>query len=237
MDERDADALRGTVSPDGKVTSFDFAAIPPRERYKLMIGTVLPRPIALVTTVSAAGLMNAAPYSFFNCLSADPAIVALGIEFRATGAQKDTGRNVRETQVFTVNIVSDAIAEQMNICAVPFEAGTDELKAARFTPMPGVKVASPWIGEAPAAFECRHHTTLVVGRSREIILGEVVYAHYRSDLVDRDKRYVDAAGLDAIGRMGGHGYTRTREYFDLPTISVPEWEEKGAAANRRTFRR
>ena len=80
-----------------------------------------------------------------------------------------------------------------------------------------------------------HH--LELGKSREIILGEVVYAHIRSDIVDRDKHYIDASGLDAIGRMGGHGYTPTREYFDLPTMSVPEWEQMGAAANRRTFRK
>ena len=86
---------------------FDFAALTPRERYKILIGSVVPRPIALVTTIGADGRANAAPFSFFNCLSADPAIVALGIEFRADGRPKDTGRNIRDTGCFTVNIVSD----------------------------------------------------------------------------------------------------------------------------------
>jgi flavin reductase (DIM6/NTAB) family NADH-FMN oxidoreductase RutF len=222
----------GTQSPPGIVT-FDFAALNPRERYKLLIGAVVPRPIALVTTVDENGTVNAAPFSFFNCLSADPAILALGVEYRPSGAQKDTGRNVRQTLGFTVNIVSDALLEGMNICAVPFEPGIDELAAAGLTAMPGVKVPCPWIGQAPAAFECRHHTTLGIGNSREIILGEVVYAHFRADTIDPQKLYVDPAALDAIGRMGGHGYATTRDYFDLPTMSVPVWEADPRASNRR----
>jgi flavin reductase (DIM6/NTAB) family NADH-FMN oxidoreductase RutF len=216
------------------VVTFDFAGLTPRQRYKLLIGAVVPRPIALVTTVDEAGVVNAAPFSFFNCLSADPAILALGVEFRETGANKDTGRNVRATQAFTVNIVSDAITEAMNVCAVPFEPGIDELAEAGLTARPGVKVPCPWIGEAPAAFECRHHVTLGIGNSREIILGEVVYAHFRADVVDRDKHYVDPEALDAVGRMGGHGYVGTNDYFDLPTMSLPTWrDDRGRGVVRR----
>jgi flavin reductase (DIM6/NTAB) family NADH-FMN oxidoreductase RutF len=212
--------------------TFDFAALTPRERYKLLIGAVVPRPIALVTTIDGEGTVNAAPFSFFNCLSADPAILALGVEYRPSGAQKDTGRNVRETLAFTVNIVSDALIEGMNACAVPFEPGIDELAEAGLTAMPGIKVPCPWIGQAPAAFECRHHTTLGIGKSREIILGEVVYAHFRADTVDSVKHYVDPAALDAVGRMGGHGYATTRDYFDLPTMSVADWHEDQRKAKR-----
>jgi flavin reductase (DIM6/NTAB) family NADH-FMN oxidoreductase RutF len=221
---------RGLAMP--ATTTFDFARLTPRERYKLLIGAVVPRPIALVTTVDAQGIVNAAPFSFFNCLSADPAILALGIEFRPSGTQKDTGRNVRETLAFTVNIVSDALLEGMNVCAVPFEPGIDELARAGLTALPGSKVPCPWIGEAPAAFECRHHTTLGIGNSREIILGEVVYAHFRADVVDA-RLHVDPVALDAVGRMGGHGYATTRDHFDLPTMTVATWQSDPAAANRR----
>jgi flavin reductase (DIM6/NTAB) family NADH-FMN oxidoreductase RutF len=214
--------------------TFDFAELTPRERYKLLIGAVVPRPIALVTTIGKDGAPNAAPFSFFNCLSADPAILALGVEYRPTGPQKDTGRNVRETLCFTVNIVSDAILEAMNVCAVPFEPGVDELIEAGLTARPGVKVASPWIGQAPAAFECRQHTTLGIGNSREIILGEVVYAHFAADIVDATNLHVDPLRLDAVGRMGGQGYVSTRDYFDLPTMSVDTWRERGFAGARRT---
>jgi flavin reductase (DIM6/NTAB) family NADH-FMN oxidoreductase RutF len=212
---------------------FDFAALTPRERYKLLIGAVVPRPIAWVTTCDGNGVTNAAPFSFFNCLSADPAILALGVEYRPSGTQKDTGRNIRETQAFTVNIVSDALVEAMNITAVAFPAGVDELQAAGLTPRPGVKVPCPWIGEAPVAFECRHHTTLSIGRSREIILGEVVYAHFRVGTVDPATKYVDHTAVDATGRMGGHGYATTRDYFDLETMSVEEWSASDRHAKRR----
>ncbi|CAN7701373.1 flavin reductase family protein [Bosea sp. LjRoot237] len=225
-----------TSSPAVDIVTFDFAALTPRERYKLLIGAVVPRPIALVTTVDRAGIVNAAPFSFFNCLSADPAILALGVEYRPTGAQKDTGRNVRETLAFTVNIVSDALVAGMNVCAVPFEPGTDELAEAGLTAMPGEKVPCPWIGEAPAAFECRHHTTLGIGNSREIILGEVVYAHFRADTVN-ERLHVDPAALDAVGRMGGQGYATTRDYFDLPTLSVDDWKADPARANARKLPR
>jgi flavin reductase (DIM6/NTAB) family NADH-FMN oxidoreductase RutF len=217
--------------------TFDFASLTPRERYKLLIGAVVPRPIALVTTVSSDGVPNAAPFSFFNCLSADPAILALGVEYRMTGPQKDTGRNVRDTLCFTVNIVSDAILEAMNVCAVPFEPGVDELVEAGLTARPGVRVACPWISEAPAAFECRQHTTLGIGNSREIILGEVLYAHFRASVVDASNLHVDPVALDAVGRMGGQGYASTRDYFDLPTMSVETWRREGLNGAERTHQR
>lgn len=228
-----AEPRRKTMpEPASPVVTFDFAALTPRERYKLLIGAVVPRPIALVTTIDAQGVVNAAPFSFFNCLSADPAILALGVEYRPTGGQKDTGRNVRDTLAFTVNIVSDALVPGMNVCAVPFGPGVDELQQAGLDAMPGVKVPCPWIAQAPAAFECRHHTTLGIGNSREIILGEVVYAHFRADIVDK-RLHVDPIGLDAIGRMGGHGYATTRDYFDLPTMSLDTWTQRPEEANRR----
>ncbi len=213
--------------------TFDFAALTGRERYKLLIGAVVPRPIALVTTISRDGVVNAAPFSFFNCLSADPAILALGVEYRPTGPQKDTGRNVRDTLAFTVNIVSDAMAEAMNVCAVPFEPGIDELAQAGFTARPGIRVPCPFIAEAPASFECRQHTTLGIGNSREIILGEVLFAHFAPHVVDPATLHVDPAALDALGRMGGHGYATTRDRFDLSTMTVERWRTEGQAANRR----
>jgi flavin reductase (DIM6/NTAB) family NADH-FMN oxidoreductase RutF len=220
------------MSQPGGPIGFAIAALSPRERYKLLIGAVVPRPIALVTTISKDGIVNAAPFSFFNCLSADPAILALGVEYRPSGPQKDTGRNVRDTLAFTVNIVSDAMAEAMNACAVPFEPGIDELAQAGFTARPGTAVPCPFIAEAPAAFECRQHTTLGIGNSREIILGEVLHAHFAPGIVDPATLHVDPTALDALGRMGGHGYARTRDRFDLPTMTVAQWQA-GDIATRR----
>lgn len=205
---------------------FDFATLSGREKYKLLIGAVVPRPIAWVTTIDEDGRVNAAPFSFFNCLSSDPAILAVGVEFHASGRSKDTGRNVRQTKAFTVNIVSGSLMEAMNVTAVPFDAGVDELAEAGLTTRPGVQVPCPAIAEARAAFECRQHVTLSIGGSREIILGEVVHAHFHAGIVN-ERMHVDPVGLDAIGRMGGDGYATTRDYFDLATMSFDDWSRGG----------
>jgi flavin reductase (DIM6/NTAB) family NADH-FMN oxidoreductase RutF len=213
---------------------FDFARLSPRDRYKLLIGTVIPRPIAFVTTINEQGQPNAAPYSFFNCLSADPAIVALGVENKPDMRFKDTAYNVRVTEEFTVNIVDDNLLAAMNVCAVPFPPEVDELAKAGLTAVPGTHVKCPRIAQAPASLECRRFMTLSVGKSREIILGEVLGVFIRDGAVDPETKYVDPVAMDAIGRMGGHGYARTRDVFDLPTMTVKQWEE--LAANQNTLK-
>ncbi|PDT13821.1 flavin reductase [Rhizobium sp. J15] len=197
--------------------SFDFKELSERERYKLMIGTIIPRPIALVTTVDEHGRINAAPFSFFNCLSADPPILAIGVENHPDMSFKDTGHNIRMTEVFTVNIVSFAIAEAMHVCGAKYPRGVDELKEAGLTAVPGEKVASPFIAEAPAAFECKRHVTLELGRSRQIIMGEIVYAHYQDGVVDPERLHVDPAAVDAIARLGGDSCATTRDRFEMLT--------------------
>jgi flavin reductase (DIM6/NTAB) family NADH-FMN oxidoreductase RutF len=204
------------------VRTFDFSNICARDRYKILIGTVVPRPIAWVTTISSDGHCNAAPFSFFNCLSADPALVALGVEYRPSGASKDTARNIRETGAFTVNIVSHELMDAMNVTAVPFAEGLDEIVEAGLTVRPGRTIPVPSIAEAPASLECKLHSFLDIGNSREIVLGEVTAANLRSDLVD-ERFHIDPVLLDAVGRMGGHGYATTRDYFDLKTMTEQEY--------------
>lgn len=210
-------------------THFNFAELNAKQRYKLLIGTVIPRPIAFITTLSKDGRRNAGPFSFFNVLTHDPAIVAIGVENYEDGRMKDTSRNIRDTEEFTVHIVDDALAAQMEICAVKFGPGVDELAEAGLQTVPGQAVRSPRIVSAPAALECRRYMTLEVGKAREIILGEVLGIHIRADLVDPHSLHVDQRGMDAIGRLGGHSYARTRDQFDIKTLSVEEWEgRKGA---------
>jgi flavin reductase (DIM6/NTAB) family NADH-FMN oxidoreductase RutF len=203
---------------------FDFSTLSARDRYKLLIGTIIPRPIAFVTTVDERGRPNAAPFSFFNCLSADPAIVAIGIENHADMRFKDTAHNIRMTEEFTVNIVDDPMVDAMNACAVPFPAEVNELEAAGLTAISGVHVKCPRIAEAPASLECRRYMTLSVGKSREIILGHVLACFVREGAVNPINKHVDQRKMDAIGRLGGHGYSRIRDQFDLPTMSVSEWQ-------------
>jgi flavin reductase (DIM6/NTAB) family NADH-FMN oxidoreductase RutF len=206
---------------------FDFAELSARDRYKLLIGTVIPRPIAFVTTVDPQGRVNAAPFSFFNVLSADPAILAIGVENHEDMRFKDTGHNIRMTEEFTVNIVDDAMVEAMNVCAVPFPPEVDELAQAGLTALPGVHVGCPRIAEAPVALECRRYMTLEVGKSREIVLGHVLGCFIREGLVDEKSKHVDQHGMDAIGRLGGHGYARIRDQFDLKTMSLAQWTQTG----------
>jgi flavin reductase (DIM6/NTAB) family NADH-FMN oxidoreductase RutF len=216
------DSIPEEINADA--VTFDFRTLSARDRYKLLIGTVTPRPIALVTTVDLEGRINAAPFSFFNCLSADPPILALGVENHPDMSFKDTALNIRLTEVFTVNIVSHAIAEAMHICAVPFTPERDELKAAGLTAMPGERVASPWIKQAPAAFECRRHVTLELGKSRQIILGEIVFAHYQRDVIDVDHMRINPAKLDTIARLGGNTCATIRDRFEMVTPTLADFE-------------
>jgi flavin reductase (DIM6/NTAB) family NADH-FMN oxidoreductase RutF len=205
---------------------FDFSKLSGREKYKLIIGTVIPRPIALVTTVDENGLVNAAPFSFFNALSGDPAIVAIGVENKPNVDFKDTGRNIRLTEQFTVNIVDEAMVDAMNTCAVAFPPEINELEMAGLTAVPGVHVGCPRILQSPAALECKRYLTLSVGKSREIILGEVLAAFIRSDSVDPVSMHVDQIRMQAVGRMGGHDYASTKHQFTLPTPSLEDWMTK-----------
>lgn len=204
-------------------THFDFATLTERERYKLLIGTVIPRPIALVTTVDSEGRRNAGPFSFFNVLTHDPAIVAIGVENQADLSFKDTARNIDETKEFTVHIVDDALVRQMEICAIKFGPEVDELTEAGLETAPGVMVASPRILAAPAALECRLHSVLRVSPAREIILGEVVGLFVRSDALNPSNLHIDQQVMDVVGRMGGHTYARTRDQFDIKTQSKEDW--------------
>ena len=205
-------------------TEFDFNNLEPRDVYKLLIGTVVPRPIAWVTTISTDGVPNAAPYSFFNCLSSDPPVLALGIENRDNRAFKDTAANIRSTEVFTVNIVGRSNIDAMNITATAFPENVNEIEKAGLTMIDGTSVSCPRIAEAPVSFECKRHIGVEIGTSREIVLGLVLRAFIRSDIVDPQNHHTDHTKLDAVGRMGGHGYAFSQDYFDLPGMSVEQFD-------------
>ncbi len=215
-------------------TAFDFSCLTARERYKLLIGTVIPRPIALATTVSREGRHNAGAFSFFNVLTHDPAIVAIGVENYPDMRMKDTARNIRETGEFTVHIVDGALVHQMEVCAIKFAPDVDELAEAGLATTPGHFVRSPRILAAPAALECRRVLTLELGAAREIVLGEVLGLFVRSSLVDPGNLHIDQMGMDAIGRLGGHGYARTRDQFEIVTKTPAEWMETKLRAHNRS---
>jgi flavin reductase (DIM6/NTAB) family NADH-FMN oxidoreductase RutF len=207
---------------------FDLEALPASHAYKLLVGLVAPRPIALITSMDEEGTLNAAPFSAYNYLCTDPPIVGVGVTNRPNQpfVPKDTARNIRRTGEFVVNIVSEDIARQMNICATDFPAEISEVEMAGFTTAPSEKIKVPRIAEAHAALECREFTTMEIGRSR-IILGRVVAVYVEDHFVEADGPYVKAEELHSIGRMNGLGnYVRTRDAFiTIPRISYEEWKK------------
>jgi flavin reductase (DIM6/NTAB) family NADH-FMN oxidoreductase RutF len=206
---------------------FDFAEIAQRDRYKLMVSTVVPRPIAWVTTENLEGQVNAAPFSFFNVFGDEPPVVMFGIGGREPGDAKDTGNNIRCTGQFVVNLVGYDNAHAMNITAIEFGADIAELQEAGLTPAASVKVKPPRIAEAPVSFECERFMLVDLTTTRTLVLGRVLAMHVRDDAVlDRERCYIDTPKLDLIGRMHGAGwYARTTDRFEMPRIPVKDWKK------------
>lgn len=211
---------------------FDFTEIPPQECYKLLVSTVTPRPIAWVVSQDARGQINAAPFSFFNAFSGDPPVIGVGIGSTPVANPKHTRANIRETGQFTVNLVSEENAEQMNVTAVDFEPGVNELEKAGLTTLPSVRVKPPRIAESPVSMECELMQIVELGPDNGLVLGRVVMMHVRDDaVIDAQKHYIDTPKLKLIARMHGRGwYARSSDLFLMPRLTLAEWEEKQAGA-------
>ena len=199
---------------------LDFDTIPPKNAYKLLVSTVVPRPIAWVVSQDAEGHINAAPFSFFNVFSGDPPIVCIGVG--TPGVHKDTAINVEHTGEFVVNLVSEELAERMNVTAVDFPYGVDELVEAGLTKVASQKVTPPRIGESPVASECVRLDIYRVSPQHSLIIGRVVAMYIRDDLIDLERYYVDTPRLRLIGRMHGAGmYVRLSDLFEMPRVTSP----------------
>ena len=210
---------------------FDFSELPALDRYKLLVSSVVPRPIAWVVSQDGAGVVNAAPYSFFNAFSDDPAVVGFGAGPRPEGTLKDTASNIRTTGQFVVCLVSESTIQGMNVTAADFPPGVDELVEAGLSTTPSSKVRPPRIAESPVALECERFQLVPAGR-HTIVLGQVVAMHIRDDCVlDPAKRYVDTPKLGLVGRMHGRGwYARTTDRFEVPRITAADWDKRKRAA-------
>jgi flavin reductase (DIM6/NTAB) family NADH-FMN oxidoreductase RutF len=207
---------------------FDLNKLAGRDRYKLLTSVVVPRPIALVTTLDDRGGINAAPFSFFNAVGSDPALIVLGVGNRSRDEPKDTAKYIRANGEFVVNVVTEEIAERMNVTACDFPAGVDELAMAGLTGAPSQVVKPPRVMESPVNMECREVSTTEIGRNR-VILGEVLIMHIRDDLIDVNKFHLHTEKLNLVGRMHAPSwYARTRDRFEMPRVSYEQWQRENA---------
>jgi flavin reductase (DIM6/NTAB) family NADH-FMN oxidoreductase RutF len=186
------------------------------ERYKLLTGLVYPRPIALVSTFSANGVANCAPYSFFNAVCEEPMLVVLSFSERSDGASKHSLANLLRTGEFVVNLVDEAIANGMHLSSAEVPESVSEFEQAGFTPAPCRCVQHPRIAQAPISFECRLFQRIEIRKVRDLILGEVIYIHARDGLIDADSKRVSESAYRPVGRLYGNRYCTTRQRFDLP---------------------
>ena len=185
--------------------------------YKLLIGAIVPRPIALVSTVSPEGIRNLAPFSFFTGISSKPTLICFCPGPRPAGARKDTLRNISMTKEFVVNVVSEDIAEAMNLTSGEYPPEADEFVIAGLTPVASDLVKPPRVAESHVNMECRLYLTIEFSEEPgggNLVIGEVVRFHVDDRLVENYK--IDPDKLRPIGRMGGPtSYTRTRDRFDM----------------------
>lgn len=194
---------------------FDLTGEHSKYSYKLLAGLVVPRPIAWVTTLDETGIVNAAPFSFFNVLGTRPPIVGFAPGDRAPGIPKDTARNIRRTGEFVVNLVDESTAGPMNMTSAEIPAGESEISLAGLNTTESLSVGPPRISEAPVAIECKEWATMEIGRNR-LVIGLVQRLFVRDGILDPETLLVDTDNYEPVGRMEvPAGYCRTTDRFTM----------------------
>ncbi|MDR6224735.1 flavin reductase family protein [Desmospora profundinema] len=199
------------------------------DNYKLLIGSVLPRPIAFVTTLGPEGAVNAAPFSFYTVVSTDPPMVSITCSRKPGGVQKDTARNIAQTGEFVVQVVDGDNVERINQTATDFPPEIGEAKAVGFQLLESARVKPPRIAQCKVHLECRLHEILPMGGTEtapnaDVIIGEVVCFHVRDDLYHEGR--IDTGKLDPVGRLAGTVYGKVGETFSMPRLTLDEWKQK-----------
>lgn len=195
---------------------IQMADLNAKDAYRIMTSCIVPRPIAWVSTVSANGVYNAAPFSFFTGLSIEPPLVLFAVE-RRKGMKKDTLINIEETKEFVINLVTEANVEPMNLTSQDYPYEVNEFLEAGLTPIPSGSVASPSIQESPIHMECKLDRIIEIGSSpHSLVIGEVIRVTIDDSIMDGDRISMDR--LKAVGRMGGKWYAKTEQLFELPRL-------------------
>jgi len=191
--------------------------LPPRERYKLLIGLVIPRPIAWISTRSANGVANCAPFSFFNVFSEDPPACVIGINPRdSDGAMKHSLKNIRRTGEFVVNLVTEDTANAMHLSSEELPEDESEFARAGLTEAAAKLVRHPRIAEAAACLECRLSRLIELSATRQLVLGEILLVHAREGVIDPATKRISEAAYRPVGRLFADRYCTTRQRFNLP---------------------
>lgn len=204
---------------------IDATVVPWQSLYKILTGSILPRPIGWISTINDAGQPNLAPFSFFNAVCGNPPHVMFAPMIRSSdGQQKDTLNNLRSVPEFVANIATEPLVQAMNISSTEFPAQVDEFFAAQLTPVPSIKVRPYRVAESPINFECQVVRIVDIGDqpgSGSVVIGKVVYMHIQDDLlIEGDK--IDLVKLQPIGRLAGNAYCRVTDVFHLqrPTSQI-----------------
>ncbi len=196
---------------------LDFETLSTRNVYQWMTSTILPRPIAWVSTISPDGRTNLAPFSFFQGVTANPPTLMFVPVNNRDGEKKDTIRNIELVPEFVVNLVSHALAASMNDTAALLPYGESEFSRFGVAPAPSIRVRPPRVAETPVAYECILDRIVNIGEgplAANVVFGRILAGHIRDDVIGAGG-LPDSAKLDLVGRLGGEDYTRTREIFNL----------------------
>ncbi|WP_144548603.1 flavin reductase family protein [Bacillus sp. X1(2014)] len=195
---------------------IDPASMSERENYKFLIGSIIPRPIAFVTTISKDGVLNGAPFSYFNIISANPPMISLSIQ-RSAGRLKDSARNIIESKEFVIHIVDEHNVEKINKTAASLPPDQSEIELANLTPVDSVKISVPGVKEAKIRMECSLEHSLELGGSDtpgcDFIIGKVVQFHIENDIYENGR--IDPRGLAAVSRLAGNNYAKIGEIFEI----------------------
>jgi len=187
-----------------------------RENYKFLIGSIIPRPIAFVTTISKDGVLNGAPFSYFNIVSSNPPMISLSIQ-RISGRQKDTARNIIESKQFVVHIVDEQNVEKINKTAASLPPDQSEIELSNLTPVESTKISVPGVKEAKIRMECSLEHSLELGGldipGCDFIIGKVVQFHIENDIYENGR--IDPRGLAAVSRLAGNNYAKIGEIFEI----------------------
>ena len=201
----------------GTTIEIDVTKLNTRDAYRMMIGAIVPRPIAWVSTISSTGTSNLAPFSFFTGVCINPPTLLFCPTNHPNGKEKDTLRNIRETREFVVNLVSEELAQQMNQSSADYPPEISEFQEVGLLATPSHFVKAPRVKESPINFECRLQQIITIGRdgpgSGHVVLGEIIYAHFAEGIYENGRVAIDR--VKPIARLDGQNYCPVREVFAI----------------------